>query len=217
MRFKRAAVLMMVIAGVPVAVFAGGAAAQRNPGQGPRVRQQVRPVARPVLPARPPPSEEEKKPAAPPPKKKAKIKTAPSKVLVSSAAGQKMYSASVATSDGSAMEQELASLFRLLEQSSQLWPQISDMRVKMLVVAHYVDLYHQFGIEITKPAVYYVNVISVMTQENPALLSQPFDQLLRVVAIIEYDYNSGENKDDLARSLLGAQKFSENKKRLGLK
>ena len=111
---------------------------------------------------------------------------------------------------------ELAELFNRLDQSGELWMNINDVRMKALIVTRYVDLYGKFGVKILKPAIYYANLIDAMAQNNPRLLANPFDQVLRIVAILEYDYNSGEDKDALARSILGdPQAFVNNKKRLG--
>jgi hypothetical protein len=147
----------------------------------------------------------------------------PSQVLTSSS-GQKSspaYQSPVkmqnTAAGASAPSSEMVTLFKRLDQSSELWLNISDMRMKALIVARYVDLYGQYGVQIRKPAIYYVNLIDSMAQKNPRMLTNPFDQVLRVVAILEYDYNSGEDKDALARSILDPQAFVNNKKRLGLR
>ncbi|MDP2653580.1 MAG: hypothetical protein Q8Q08_06045 [Candidatus Omnitrophota bacterium] len=203
---------------------ASGAAARRNVRvQAPQIRTRPAPRA-PVRPAEEP-QEEEAKPAPAP--KKAETVYPSGRVLMSSPGGQARSPVSVpsrssqpaprpapAASGGS----DLAMLFQEFDKSSEMWPMITDMRIKMLVVARYVDLYRQFNVEIRKPAIYYVNLINAMSRNNPEMLRQPFDQLLRVVAIVEYDYDSGENKDALARTILTDETaFRANKRRVGMK
>ena len=46
--------------------------------------------------------------------------------------------------------------------------------------------------------------------------SRPFDQVLQFVAIIEYDFNNGQDKDEMAQKLLGEEGYLRNKRRLNL-
>ena len=168
------------------------------------------------------PEEKSTKPVAPP-KKVQQQYYPPSRVLTSSSNTTTLARASTPAQTGAAytnptVSPELAAIFERLDQSSELWVNIKDIRAKGLIVEHYVDLYKQFGINISKPADYYANMIDAMAHGNPRLLTQPFDQVLRAVSILEYDYDSGENKDGLAISILGNQKaVLENRKRLGIK
>jgi hypothetical protein len=117
-----------------------------------------------------------------------------------------------------AVDPAFADVIKRFDQSSELWPQIDDIRTKTQIVSYYIDLYSQYNIQIRKPAMYYVNIINGMAAQSRQLLAQPMDQLLRMAAIIEYDYNDGQNKDDLALEVLGSPAaVAKNRSRLGLK
>ncbi len=118
--------------------------------------------------------------------------------------------------DQSGFYEEMARLFSRLDQSSEVWTQISDMRVKMLTVSRYIELFQQQGVRITKPALYYAQLIDVMARQDPSMLANPFTNVLRAVAIMEYDFDNGTSKDALARSLLSGQAYIANRRRLGL-
>jgi hypothetical protein len=45
------------------------------------------------------------------------------------------------------------------------------------------------------------------------MLQRPFGELIQIVAIVDYDFDNGMNKDDLARKVLGEAGFEANRKR----
>ena len=224
-------------------VAAGGAAARRRPStstgrptvQGPPInlgRQKAQAYIPPrtksvnlppVLPfeAKPEESKTVVKPQKPPEQQyPTQVLSSSNKNTTNLARASYSPSGRTAPSSASAIAPpaELAALFERFDRSSEPWLKINDPRVKAVIVEHYVDLYQQFGVKIGKPAEYYSNSIDAMSKNNPRLLAQPFDQVLRVVAILEYDYNSGESKDALAASILTDRKaFLQNKQRLGIK
>ncbi len=109
-------------------------------------------------------------------------------------------------------------VWKSLESSSQAWPLIIDQEVKVMIVQKFIDQFHRKGAVIQKPPQYYVNLIDGMSQQNPSMLSQPFEQVFQVVAVIEYDFDTGKDKDVLARKVFPDEKsFEANKKRLGLR
>ncbi|HOW36546.1 MAG TPA: hypothetical protein PL155_09060 [Candidatus Omnitrophota bacterium] len=114
-------------------------------------------------------------------------------------------------------EIEFDDLMTLLRVSSEIWEQVVDQEVKVMIVAKYVELYRQNRIVITKPSAYYVMRIDQLAQENPTLLNNPFDKVLLIAAVMDYDFNNGTNKDSLAYQVLGPQLYQQNKQRLGMK
>jgi len=76
-------------------------------------------------------------------------------------------------------------------------------------------IYWKEGIYIRKPAENYVEMITHMSTQNPDVLSHPFDSVLRMAAIMEYDFDNGQNPDDLARKVLGPEAYEINRQRLG--
>ena len=45
------------------------------------------------------------------------------------------------------------------------------------------------------------------------MLDRPFGELLQIAAIVDYDFDNGMDKDELARKVLGEAGFEANKKR----
>lgn len=111
----------------------------------------------------------------------------------------------------------VSDLWRSLDKTSKAWPLIIDTKAKGVTVSHYIQKLGSEGAKIEKDPLHYVEMIDAMSQENPSMLLQPLGDLLRVIAIIEYDYQNGIDKDALARRIFPTeQAFQANKKRLGL-
>jgi len=106
-------------------------------------------------------------------------------------------------------------LLNSLKKSSTIWYQIVDFETKIQIVAYFIEEYKKKGTEIRKPPQYYVMMIDNMSLQNRGLLNNSFDRVLQFVAIMEYDFDNGQNPDALARKLLGEQAYQENRKRLG--
>ena len=45
------------------------------------------------------------------------------------------------------------------------------------------------------------------------MLERPFGELLQILAIVDYDFDNGMDKDRLAKQVLGEVGYDENKKR----
>lgn len=105
-------------------------------------------------------------------------------------------------------------IWQKLDHSSELWRQVVKPADKNKIVIHYVNAYRNQGISITREPSRYSALIDDMVQSNPSLLSNPFPDVLRVVAIMEYDYNNGQDRDMLARQVLGEKGYIANKTRL---
>ena len=108
----------------------------------------------------------------------------------------------------------LDDLIASLDQSSQAWPLIIDAQAKQLVVARYIQRFEERGVHIGKSALYYAYLIDDLSQKAPPMLEQPFENILQIVAIIEYDFDNGQDKDAMARRLLGEEEFRRNKQRV---
>ena len=199
-------------------VVAGGAAARQT--QGVRVQRQIQLNPQAVQTPAPSRSETEKIEIPEEPKQEPTIlpKIQP-QVLVSTPffKDTKKTSASLPNNPGTMDNQAWAQIFQQLEQNSDLWLHLYDIRLKILIVSGYISWYEQHGVKITKSPMQYALLINNIFLENPALSKQPFKNILRMVAVIEYDFNNGQDKDSLARSLLDPQAFLRNKKRLKIK
>ena len=108
-------------------------------------------------------------------------------------------------------------VIRSLNRSARDWTLMIDASAKETVVSYYIDLYRRRGIQIRKPAEYYAQMIDGISAENSTMLEPPFEQVMRVVATIEYDFENGQDKDALAQKILGSQEsVMKNRIRLGL-
>ncbi len=110
-------------------------------------------------------------------------------------------------------EVDLNQIVEVLQSSSQAWALIISREDKEIVAQTFIDRYGQQGITIQKPAGYYANFIDEMAKNSPEMLAMPFDRVLQVVAVMEYDFDNGQNKDALAQKILGASFYEKNKQR----
>ncbi|MDD5440227.1 MAG: hypothetical protein PHS37_08590 [Candidatus Omnitrophica bacterium] len=99
-----------------------------------------------------------------------------------------------------------------MRSSSAAWPTLSTVTKEGLVM-YFISAYKKEGAVIKKPAAYYVKLIDQMAAQKQALLSTGLDRLLRTVAVMEYDFDNGEDKDTLAKSVLGEAAYQRNKAR----
>ncbi len=111
---------------------------------------------------------------------------------------------------------DINELWKQFETTSEAWMLIADPEAKVMTVAHYVDFFARQGTKIRKPPTFYVGMIDAMAAESPPLLSNPFDKIMTLVAILEYDFDNGENPDQLAHRFLGQEQYRQNRQRLGL-
>ncbi|MBF0330365.1 MAG: hypothetical protein HQL17_00370 [Candidatus Omnitrophica bacterium] len=105
-------------------------------------------------------------------------------------------------------------LWKALDRSSGPWRQIVDKEVKLLTVSEYLDRFKKLKVKIAKDPGHYVGLIDAFADQMPGFLDAPFMNVLSYAAIVEYDFESGTNKDDLARQVLGAGQFEANRKRV---
>ena len=110
----------------------------------------------------------------------------------------------------------IGEVWQEMEKSSYIWLQIMDMHGKELTVSRQKELFRAQGAIINKPAFLYVELIDRMARENQDMLKAPFKDVLRVLAIMEYDFDIGRDKDELARQVLGEDIYWSNRQRLGL-
>jgi len=106
-------------------------------------------------------------------------------------------------------------LWEGLAVSSEIWPRLIDQQIKNLIVVTYIDWYREQGVMIKKSPAEYVILLDSMGQQDVSLLQRPFQDVLRVLAIMEYDFDNGMNKDQMALKVLGKELYEQNRKRLG--
>ena len=110
-------------------------------------------------------------------------------------------------------EMDFDALWEELAVSSEIWMRLVDREIKGLIVQTYIDWYLEQGIAIKNPVVDYMLLLDNMALHNADLFEQSFQNVLMFVAVMEYDFDNGENKDQLAQRILGRQLYEENRKR----
>jgi hypothetical protein len=128
-------------------------------------------------------------------------------------AGQKQY----APVDPSQIQDivDMSEVWTKLEKNSKAWALLIDEQAKTMVVAEFIERFRKRGVKIQKQPSHYVAMIDEMSTQNIEMLNKSFMELLEIVAIMEYDFDVGKDKDTLARQILGPQAYEINRKRLG--
>ena len=111
---------------------------------------------------------------------------------------------------------EMADVLKSLETSSKAWSLIIDKEPKAFILSKYIDSFKTQGIVIKKSAEDYINILDSMAAQDPAMLNNPFKNVFQLVAILEYDFDNGQNKDKMIINLIGKEAYLQNKERLGL-
>lgn len=110
-------------------------------------------------------------------------------------------------------EVDLAEVWKKLDKKSTVWTLLIDDQAKLLTVSEYIDRFQKQGVKINESPMHYVQMIDQLTSENPQMLQRPFGEILQILAIVDYDFNNGMDKDALARAVLGEAGYEANKKR----
>ena len=108
---------------------------------------------------------------------------------------------------------DIADLWRAMEKSAQSWQKIVDREIKILTVAEHMDRFSRAGIKIKKAPGHYADMIDSIAQNDPLFLSAPFVNVLSYAAIMESDFDNGQDREELARRVLGEQNYQAFKAR----
>ena len=111
---------------------------------------------------------------------------------------------------------DITEVWQRLDKDSRAWALLIDNQAKALTVEEYIDRFRGERTKIQKPPAQYAAAIDDMASQNPQMLTQPFKDLVRLMAVIEYDFDNGMDRDALAKKVLGDKFYQNNKKRLGI-
>jgi len=101
-----------------------------------------------------------------------------------------------------------------LVTSSAPWLSL-DSNLKTRAVDVMINLYKvRENAAILNSSKFYVQKIDESLSQDRDLASVPFPQLIKILAVMEYDFYNGQDKDELARQILGDRLYESNKKRL---
>ena len=109
---------------------------------------------------------------------------------------------------------DLVEVWKKLDNKSTVWQLLIDDQSKVLTVSVYIDRFRKEGVKIGAPPTHYVGMVDQVVAQNPQMLERPFGELLQMLAIIDYDFDNGMDKDELARKVLGEAGYEANKKRI---
>ncbi len=102
-----------------------------------------------------------------------------------------------------------------LDHQGKAWGLLIDSQAKVLTVNEYIERFRRENIKVNQSPAHYVQMIDAMSAQNPTMLDRPFKEIIQIVAIMEYDFDNGMDRDTLAHTVLGDAMYHVNKKRLG--
>jgi len=108
---------------------------------------------------------------------------------------------------------DMTEVWKKLDKNSKVWNLLIDDQAKLLTVSEYINRFENQGVKIAVPPTQYVQMIDQLSKQNPQMLQRPFGELIQILAIMNYDFDNGMDKDELARKLLGEEGYEQNKKR----
>ncbi|MDD4202461.1 MAG: apolipoprotein N-acyltransferase [Candidatus Omnitrophica bacterium] len=105
-------------------------------------------------------------------------------------------------------------IINTFNNNSTQWLNINYPSLKEDILKYYISEYANNGIVIKNPPALYVVMIDNLIQQNPSVANMPLYSILQTVSIIEYDFNNGQDKDMLAKKVLGESAWKDNRERL---
>jgi len=125
---------------------------------------------------------------------------------------------SIKTEKKSSMEKQGAGMafgdmMNQLSQNMSLWNRMSPDEKKQSVDAVVAVYKNRDNIAILNSADFYVTKINETLVNNASVANLDIMTMLRILAVMEYDYYNGQNKDELALKILGEKAFAENQTR----
>lgn len=106
-------------------------------------------------------------------------------------------------------------LWKALDETSKAWPLIIDEHVKVLTVTEYIERFRREGVNIRQQPLDYVHMLDDMSLQNKDMLARPFKEVVQMLAIMNYDFENGMDKDQLVLKAFGKDFYEMNRKRLG--
>lgn len=103
----------------------------------------------------------------------------------------------------------LGAILNAFSKNMAPWLQISDQE-RLLVVAAVIEMFRsQNDAVISNPAPYYVQRINQTLAQNATTRDMSIDRLIMILAVMDYDFDNGQDKDELAKQILGEKMHAE--------
>jgi len=100
-----------------------------------------------------------------------------------------------------------------LSRNMSVWSQLSRDEKKQAIGAVIAIYKSRDNVAILNTPDFYISRVDETLAGDPAVMNIDILTMLRILAIMDYDYYNGQNKDTLARQTLGDKAFSENQTR----
>lgn len=101
-----------------------------------------------------------------------------------------------------------------LSQNMRVWSQLSNTEKKQVLNAVILLYRTRDNIAIMRDSDFYIDRIEDTLKQNPPVVGTDILTLVKILSVMEYDFFNGQNKDQLAREVLGEKGFAENQNRL---
>jgi hypothetical protein len=109
---------------------------------------------------------------------------------------------------------DLTYVWKKLDIRSTIWSALEDDQAKVMTVSEYIGRFKQEGVKINETPEHYVQMLDQMSEQNRQMLQRPFGELIQILAIIDYDFDNGMDKDVLAKKILGEAGYQANQQRI---
>lgn len=109
--------------------------------------------------------------------------------------------------------EEYNDMMAKLSQNLSTWSSIHPEDQKLAVAAVMQLLAQQQQGKISRPPAYYAQRINQTILGNQEVLDMPLDRVLVIMAVMDYDFDNGQDKEKLAEQVLGPAMYAANKAR----
>lgn len=110
---------------------------------------------------------------------------------------------------------DIEDVWKKLDENGRAWNLLIDDQAKVMTVNEFIERYRKKKVRISKSPDHYAQMIDDMAMQNPKLLDNPFMGIIQMIAVMEYDFDFGGDRDEMARKLLGPM-YESNKQRVSL-
>ena len=104
-------------------------------------------------------------------------------------------------------------LMSQLSRNMSLWERMNMVERKAAIDGVILLFKNRDNVALLNNSEFYAGKIDETLRTNPMVVNLDITTMLRILAIMEYDFYNGENKDALALKTLGQQGFDQNRTR----
>jgi hypothetical protein len=94
-----------------------------------------------------------------------------------------------------------------------LWERLNIVEKKAAIDGVILLYKNRDNVAILKNSDFYAGKVDETLRTNPMVINLDIATMIKILAIMEYDFYNGEKKDDLALKTLGQKGFDENRAR----